>query len=142
PLTSVQSHFSHSNQVWHLPDLVATRPEGTLRLAHDSDERNHHYYFGVQSSFEVGALRLLAPTGAQRGIDMFEFTQPPVIDAKIWGEWRKPEETGLQAHITASNFTFRGESVTSVAADVQYTNGFVLVTSPRIERGSNYMTAD
>jgi len=46
-----------------------------------------------------------------------------------------------RAHVVAGNFTFRGESATLFRADLQYTNRFLDVINPRVERASQFMTA-
>jgi len=85
--------------------------------------------------------RPLLETNAQRGLDFLELTNPPVIDAEVWGRWHEPQETGGRAHVVLSNFTFRGESATLFRADLQYTNRFLDVINPRVEHNSQFMTA-
>lgn len=141
PVTSVQSHFSLSNVVWNLPDLVATRPEGTLHLAHISDDRTHNFYFRIQSSVDPKILRPLLGSDGQEGIDDFVFTQPPMVDGEIWGRWHDNNSIGFKVHTALTNFTFRHETVSRFVGDFSYTNQFMVLTNGRIERGSTYMTA-
>ncbi len=141
PVISAHSHFSFTNMAWNLPDLVAVRPEGTIELVHMSDELTKRFYFRVHSTIDVMAARPLLETNTQHGLDLLQFTNPPVIDAEIWGRWHEPEETGGRAHVVLSNFTFRGESATFFRADLQYTNRFLDVINARVENGSRFMTA-
>ena len=110
PVTSAHSHFTYSNEVWNLPDLVATRPEGILELAHIADDRTHDYYFRVHSTIDVKALRPLLEEKEQRAFDQIEFTSPPVVDGEIWGRWHAVEMVGFKGQVACSNFTFRGET--------------------------------
>ncbi len=142
PVSTAQSHVSYSNMVWRLPDLVVTRPEGRLTVAHEEDDRTKDFYFRVASTLDVKALRPLLEAGPQRGLDYFTFTEPPVIDAEIWGRAHEPERTGLKGRVSLTNFTFRGESATGLQTALQYTNRFVQFTAPRIQRGTRQMSAD
>ena len=141
-VTSAQSHFSLTNVIWSLPDLVATRPEGNLELAHTSDDRNHIFYFRVHSAIDPKAVRLLlANADARAGMDDFVFTEPPKVDAEIWGRWHDNNSVGFKGHTSLTNFTFRGESASRFIGDFQYTNQFMVLRDGRIERGPRYMTA-
>ena len=44
PIDSAQSHFSYSNMIWRLPDMVVTRPEGRidLNIVHHSRTEEYH----------------------------------------------------------------------------------------------------
>ncbi len=141
PVSSAAFHFTYSNMIWNLPDLVAERPEGRLELAVESDDRSKHFHFRLHSTLDPRAARRLLPPEGQRGLDAFIFTQPPVIDAELWGHWHDPDQLGFTAGITLTNFALRGESATYLRGRVQYTNGFMVVTDARVEQGAQYMTA-
>ena len=141
PVSSVQSHFSLTNVVWNLPDLVATRPEGNIELEHISDDRNNHFYFRVHSSVDPKILRPLLHADGQEGMDDFVFTRPPDVQAEIWGRWRDNSSIGFKAHASVTNLTFRHEAASSFTGDFVYTNQFMVLFNGRIERGSRYMTA-
>src|ERR1051325_949993 len=49
PVTSARSHFSYSNLLWRLPDLVATRPEGRLSAAYEENDRTKDYFWRIAS---------------------------------------------------------------------------------------------
>lgn len=141
PVSSVHSHFSLTNVIWSLPDLVAARPEGTLELAHVSDDRNHAFYFHIRSSVDPKILRPLLGSDGQEGMDDFVFTQPPKVDGEIWGRWHDNDSLGFKAHVALTNFTFRHETVSSFVGDLSYTNQFMVLLNGRIERDAGYMTA-
>lgn len=134
---SAQSHFTYSNMIWNLPDLVATRPEGTVEIAHVSNDRTKDYYFHIHSAVAINPFHQLLPASARQVLDEIVFSQPPVIDAELWGTWRIYERIGAKARITMSNFSYRGESATYLRATLQYTNRFLTVTDTRIERTTN-----
>ncbi len=141
PVNSAHSHFTYSNEVWNLPDLVATRPEGILELVHVADDHTHDYYFRVHSTIDAKALRPLLEEKEQRGFDQIEFTSPPVVDGEIWGRWRAVEMVGFKGRVACSNFTFRGETATAFQSALQFTNKFLTLTNARVERVGEYLTA-
>ncbi len=135
------SHFTYTNLVWHLPDLEAGRPDGRLRLAHVADDRTQEYYFQIHSTIDPGALRPLLTTNAQGGFDYFKLTQPPIVDAELWGRWREPDRTGFRGSVALTNFTFREQTVDSVVSAMRYTNRVLEFTEPRLWRGTQVLSA-
>ena len=86
-ITAAQSRILCSNLVWRLPDLKITRPEGRLEAVHEADERTGDYYFLIDSTIDVRALRPLLEPGQQKGLDYFTFSEPPALEAEIRGNW-------------------------------------------------------
>jgi hypothetical protein len=142
PVTTAQSHLYYSNLVWRLPDLTVTRPEGRLDALYEEDDRTKDYYFRIGSTLDVRVLRPLLEPGQQRGLDYFTFTEPPVIDAEIWGRGHEPERTGIKGRVALTNFTFRGESASGLQTALQYTNRWLQFTQPRLQRGTQQLRAD
>ncbi len=132
--TSARSHFTYSNQVWHLPDLVATRPEGRIELTHIADDRTRDYFFKVHSTIDIQALRPLVEPERQRVFDQIEFTSPPVIDGEISGRWQALEKIAIKAQVACSNFTFRGETATTFQTTLQFTNKFLTLNDATLRR--------
>ena len=141
PFTSAHFHFTCSNLVWYLPDLVATRPEGRLEMAEESDSRSNRFHMRFHSTVDVKAFQKLLDTEGRRGLDFAGFTRPPVIDGEVWGHWHDLSQFGLTAHVAVTNFTLRDESVSRFEGDVAYTNNFLVLTNGRAERGDGYITA-
>lgn len=134
PVLTAESHFSYSNMCWRLPDLVATRHEGRLLLFHESNERTKDFYFRLHSTIDPVALRPLLPENDQRVFNYFTLSIPPTIDAEIWGRWHEHERIHGRAHVTATNFTVRGEPVSAFETDLDYTNRILRLTQPRLWR--------
>ncbi len=139
--SSADSHFSYSNLFWRLPDLVARRAEGQIRLTHVSNEATRDYYFKVYSTIDPLALKPLLATNQYRIYDLLGFTQPPVIDGEIWGRWYAPERIGARARLAVTNFTVHGESFSDAIGTLEYTNLFLRVIEPRAHRGADYGSA-
>ena len=141
-ISTAQTHVCYSNMVLRLPDLTVTRPEGRLEAVHETDGRTDDFYFRISSTLDVSCVRPLLNPPAQQGLDYFAFTQPPVIDAQIWGRLHAPEQIGFKGQVALSNFTFRGESVSALQTALQYTNRFLRFVAPHAQRGTQQMIAD
>jgi AsmA-like C-terminal region len=141
-ISAAQSHVSWSNMVLRLPDLSITRPEGRLQAVHEADLRSKDFYFHISSTLDVLAVRPLLEPPAQHALDYFTFSEPPVIDAELWGRLHQPERLGLKGRVALTNFTFRGESFSSLQTPVQYTNRFLRFSGPHVRRGPQSMSAD
>lgn len=141
PADWVTTHIRYTNKVWYLPDLVAGRPEGRLQLEHVADDNTRAYWFGVRSTISPEALRPVLSTNAQRGLDYFKFTSPPIVEGSVWGRWRDRDSVGFTGRVELADFSFRGESVSRVATSLRYTNQFLEFLEPRVERGAELATA-
>ncbi|MBC8096057.1 MAG: hypothetical protein H7Y43_09610, partial [Akkermansiaceae bacterium] len=139
--SSAVSHFSYSNLFWRVPDLVARRPEGEIRLALISNEATRDYRFQVHSSIHPLALKPLLATNQYRIFDLLGFSVPPVIDGEIWGRWYDHESIGARAWLAVTNFTVHGETFDDAIGTLEYTNLFLKVIEPRAHRGAQYGSA-
>jgi len=137
PVAAAQSHFSYSNLTWRLPDLTITRPEGNLYLQHEASERTRDFYWRVSSAIDIKAARPLLPTNAMDVLDLFALSRPPLIDAEVWGHANDAERLRLKGKVSMTNFTFRGETVSSFETTLQYTNNWLQFTGPHLLRATN-----
>ena len=142
PILTAQSHFTYSNLVWRLPDMVATRPEGRIEGEHEANDRTHDFLFRFDSGIDVKAARVLLPTNEQSVLDMFVFTQPPVIHGEVRGNFQEDERLMIAGRVAMTNFTFRGEQVDGVQTTLFYTNGVVSFIEPRLQREAQRVQAD
>lgn len=128
---TAESHFSYSNMCWRLPDLIAIRREGMVTLYHESDERTKDFLFRLHSTISPEALRPLLDTNQQRIFQMFSLSQPPVVDGEVRGRWHNRDAITAKAHVSATNFTVRGESGDTFQTDLEYTNRILTLINPR-----------
>lgn len=142
PITSAHSHFSYSNMIWKLPDLVATRPEGKTTIALEASDRTKEFHFQVASALDPFILRPLFPTNAARVFNLFKLGGPPLIEAEIWGQWRAHERTGFRGSLVATNFSLRDVHIDQALAKVWYTNRLLTIISPSAKRGDEHADAD
>lgn len=130
---TADSDFTYSNMCWLLPDLVATRPEGRLKLFDESNDRTKEYHVRFHSTLDPQALRPLFTSKQQRAFDSFSVTQPPVVDGEVWGRWHDRNGIHGYAHVSATNFTVRGQSAGAFQTDVEYTNRTLTLIKPRVQ---------
>lgn len=128
------SHFGYSNLFWRLPDLVAHRTEGDLKLAHVSNEATRDYHFRIHSAIDLGALKPLLETNQHRIYTIIGLNQPPLIDGEVWGRWYDHESIGARMRIAATNFMIRGESFDQMTASIEYTNLLIRILQPQASR--------
>jgi hypothetical protein len=141
PFDAAELHFSYTNEVWRLPDLVATRPEGRLELFHESNDETHEYLFKFHSTIDPKIARPLLTRTEKRWFDLAKFSGPPVIDAEVRGRWRDLESISANGHFAATNLSFRGESIGGVQSTILLTNKFLAFIEPSLERGTQHMSA-
>jgi len=133
-VTSLQCHFGYSNQCWRLADLLIARPEGQLAASYSEDALTGQFCWRLAGSVDPRAARPLLGPGERDGLDLFTFTQPPVIEAEFRGLRRDAARLGIQGRVALTNFTFRGESASSLQTGVFYSNNVLRLLSPRLVR--------
>jgi hypothetical protein len=141
PISTAQSHFTFSNQVWHLPDFAATRPEGRLEFAHWADSKTQDFWFDLRGQIDPQAIRPLVPAPQQRAFELFQFTEPPRVEGFVSGRYHARERTTFRGHLTATNFTFRGEPVSSLQTQLQYADQHFTATNTLLRSGSEWAEA-
>jgi hypothetical protein len=143
PATSARAHFSYSNQTWRLPDLAVTTARGSLEASHEANERAQSVYWKFRSTVDPESVRPLLDAGTARALDLFSFTNLPQIQAEFWACSNDVKRIGLRGQVVLTNFAFRGQAVASLETPLDYTNGFLQFTGPRLRRaGGQEMTAD
>jgi hypothetical protein len=144
PASSAHSSFIYSNMTWRLPDLVAIRPEGRIEANHISNDRSKEFYWKVRSTIDPSAVKPLLDTNALRGMNLltFNFAQPPIVEAEVWGHWHNEAKIGMKGRASLARFTFRGETIDSLQTAVAYTNHTLTFTTPEATRGVQIYKAD
>jgi len=88
PADTAQSHFSYSNMVWRLPDLVVSvAREGKVCKSHW--QRSHAQFIGT-----LPARSICKPFGGARrkcqGFSNCSIYPAAFTEGEIWGHWRHP----------------------------------------------------
>jgi hypothetical protein len=142
PFTSAESPFAFSNLIWRLPNLKVTRPEGNLEGDYTSRPQAKEFHWRLRSQIDPKVARTFFEEETQRrAFDYVQFTTPPLIEAEIWGHWRDLNRLGVVAHVAATNFTFRGETVKAASTRLIYTNKLFNLIEPQIRREGEYGSA-
>lgn len=131
-LDSVSSSIEFSNRIWRLPDICITRPEGKLRLNYQCDTRTKDHHWEVNGVVDLNAYKPLLTSVQTEKLALFEFNQPVHIrNGKVRGRWGVSDLTQFETSIAATNFLFRGVPLSSLRADLAYTNN--LLTATQVE---------
>ena len=142
PFDSARSPFSFTNSVFHLPEIVVTRPEGSAQGAYTSRPLVKQFHWKLMSNIDPQALRpLFKSTNELRIFDMVQFTAPPKVSAEIWGDWRDLDRLGVVANVAATNFVVRGQKVSFGESLVLYTNRVIECLNPFVIRQQETGTA-
>jgi len=128
------SPFTFTNNVWRVENLTVIRPEGRLQGAYTSWPQRKEFHWKFRSTVDPGAFRSFFETNGALAFDLFELTVPPTVEGEVWGNWRNPERTGVNAHVHAFDFKFRGEPIDEVSGTLMYTNFFLAVLQPVVKR--------
>jgi hypothetical protein len=138
-----RGHFFYSNDVWQLPDLVVTRPEGTLALADTENDDTKSYHWHIRGALNPEAVRpVLTANNAERGLGLFTFTKPLFLDADVWGRSHDYDSIGAAGRMALTNFTIRGETVSRVESAFCYTNRLLEFFQPHLQARGQTMSAD
>ena len=141
-VSAARSHFSYSDMLWRLPDLTVTRPEGGATAFHEASDRTKEFYWHIRSSIDVGIMRPLLETNQQTEFNLVSFTQPPHLDAEVWGRFHEPESVRFRGTVAATNFTLRGEWIGGFQTALSYTNKFLLLTDAHVQRDNQVGSAE
>ena len=134
-IESLRSDLVYSNLTLRLPNLVARRPEGEVRLALRTHTETQDFQFDFSSSIDPHAITpALEEEKQKKGFDYFSFETPPMVEGRVWGRWRERERTGFRASVAATNFTFRAQQVDGFTAGVSFTSGFLSMTNAVVRR--------
>ncbi len=129
PLDSVSSSVEFSNMTWRLPDIHITRPEGELHLNYQCDTRTKDHHWEVNGGIDLYAYKPLLSPAQKEKLALFEFTQPIHIrNGKVQGRWGVPNLTQFETNIAVTNFLFRNVPLSSLGANLAYTNKLLTAT--------------
>ena len=139
---SASAHFYYSNQVWRLPDLQLHSGTGNVSLEHRADERSRDFFWNIQSSLDPKIILPLLGPDEKNLFNLVTLSDPPGLEAELWGNYADPSRTGIRGHICLTNYSFRGDHSDRLEASFQFTNNVLRVFNPRIDRGTQHLSAD
>ncbi len=137
----VYSHITCTNRFWRLPDFSMGRPEGLLRLSPALNEVTGDFHSKIYSTIDVTAPRALLDAETQAGLNLCQFTVPPVIEGEFWGHGNNFDRIGFRGRVALTNFTFRELNTDAVVTEINYTNRVLAAIEPRLWRGTQSLAA-
>ncbi|MHC1769295.1 MAG: AsmA-like C-terminal region-containing protein [Verrucomicrobiia bacterium] len=141
PVAYAKSHFTLSNLVWRLPDLFLQHGTGQARLDYQGHMGTREFHWRIDSTLDPHLLKpVLTEPGAQRGLDLFTFTQPPSFQGEVWGRWRDRQSVRFSGFVRATNFTFRGEHCDAASGTLWLTNSLLCFGDVAVNRGLEHIT--
>jgi hypothetical protein len=135
------SHFTFTNFIWNLPDLVITRPEGEMRAAYSGNVVNADFSLKMESRIDPGVLKSLFPKDQQGAVGIVKFVEPPLVRAEAWGNWDDDTRLGIRGSVWATNFFVREQAFTDIRSDVLITNGLIHFRDVVLHRGKEELRA-
>ena len=135
PLDGARALFLFTNSTLTVPELRVTRPEGGIVAELQLDHRSGDFLARVNDCrIDPRAVRPLLDKDGREGLDDFVFKELPSLRAEVRGNLQKLEHIGVTAQVSASNVTYRGQSVRWVESGLTYTNEFLSFIQPRVLR--------
>ena len=135
PLDGARALFLFTNLMLNVPELRVTRPEGGILAELQLDHRSGDFVVRVnECRIDPQAVRPLLDNEGREELDDFVFKELPSLRAEVRGNLHKLEQIGLTAQVSASNVTYRGQSVRWLESGLIYTNRFLSFLQPRVLR--------
>jgi len=141
-LEKVHTLFSYSNEIWTLPDVVITRPEGQLAITGTENDASQDYLWHVFGWLSPNVIQPYLPPRALRGFQNFKFNEPVYLDTRIYGRLYDYDSISATGHAQLKNFSIRGEAVDNVESDFHYAHRVAEFFHPHLESGPQAMQAD
>lgn len=138
----VHGYFSYSNEIWTLPDVVITRPEGQMSVTGTENDATRDYEWHLSGVFAPDSIQPFLTPKALRGFTNFTFSEPLNIDARIRGRLYDYDSIDAAGHVQLKHFTLRGEAVDNVETDFHYAHLVAEFFRPHLEAGLQNMHAD
>jgi hypothetical protein len=142
-IDTARTHFSYSNLLWQLPDLVVVKSKSRLKLSGGEDDATKDYHWHIRGVLDPEVVRpFLTASNAVRGFAIMKFTEPPALDADVSGRLYDYDSIAASGRVALTNFLVRGQAFGDVESAVNYTNRVLEFVNPLMHTGTQMMTAD
>ena len=140
---TAHAHFHYSNEIWTLPHVALTRPEGPMAISGTENDATREYQWHLQGALSPTVIQpFLTSDKAIRGFTNFVFAQPVYLDAQIRGTLYDYDSIIASGHAALTNFSIRGVSVDSAETDFRYAHLVGEFLNPHLQAGEQNMHAD
>ncbi|MGA4643852.1 AsmA-like C-terminal region-containing protein [Limisphaera sp. 4302-co] len=137
-----RSHVQYSNGMWHLPDLEVARPDGWLRADYRVWPWERRYEWRFQFQLPPDAFAPLLHTNQLTWLSLLQWHEPLTAAGEARGAFLRPDTVAGHATVHWTNFVFRELAVQRLEATLAYSNRWLDVLQPRIERAEGRLMAD
>ncbi|HOB99058.1 MAG TPA: AsmA-like C-terminal region-containing protein [Verrucomicrobiota bacterium] len=133
--------LSLSNQILRLRDFHVVRPEGDADLAYDLHTLTQEFRWRLRANLDPKGTGAAINRDAPRLLSVFDFTGPAAVSGEVWGRWGPGKEVSFALGGILTNFTFRGESVDELRANVRMAHRFLSASDIALRTGAEWIRA-
>jgi len=137
-----RSHVQYSAGMWHLPDLEVERPDGWLRADYRVWPWERRYEWRFQFQLPPGAFAPLLRTNQLAWLSLLKWHEPLAAAGEARGAFLRPETVAGHATVHWTNLVFCEFPVQRLEATLIYSNQWLDVLQPRVDRAEGWLTAD
>jgi len=142
-IDSARTHFSYSDLVWQLPDLAVAQAKTRLDISGYEDDATKKYRWHIRGVLDPEAARpFLTTSNAAHGLEIVQLSEPLALDADVSGRLYDYDSIAANGHVSATNFSVRGERFGDVTTTLSYTNRVLALLHPLMHTGVQMATAD
>jgi len=113
-----------------------------LVAEHQGNDRTREFFWRVSSTIDPFALRPLLDDSVVSALGLFTFSEPPRLELEIRGQADSLATAEVQGRATLTNFTFRGEVLTHLETDLEYSSRKLRFANTRIDTPRGYVLAE
>ncbi len=133
--------LSLSNQILRLHDFHVVRPEGDADLAYDLHTLTQEFRWRLRANLDPKGTGAAINRDAPRLLSLFDFTGPAAVSGEVWGRWGPDKEVSFALGGIVTNFTFRGEPIDELRADVRMARRFLSASDVALRTGAEWIRA-
>ncbi len=142
-LDAVQTTFSVTNLNLELSNLRIDRAPTGLEGQVAIDLRTWDFHARFRSSLDPNIIKpLFRRETEQRAFGIVRFTDPPRLEAEVWGRGDDWQRLGVTARAAITNFAVNGQAAKDCLAAVRYTNQFFSILAPQLQREGERAVGD
>jgi len=133
-VNSARSHYTFTNGLWQVSGLRVEGEGGSLGLDYTWNEWTRDYHFKFDSKLDTAIAMPLLTEPQQRTLQAVSFSDKPELQGEVWGNWGAPATIGFTATLSTGQFLVRGEKVSQLTAQLEYTNRFLRISQLNLVR--------
>ena len=106
-----------------------------------SDMQSHDFFFLLNGDLDLHKLRPLLANETMRDVlDRFEFSAPPDVAGRAWGNWYESPKNGFDLEVRGSDFAYRGERCDTFSGRLFFNHRSLLFSHAEVGREDRRLT--